>query len=87
MVTIALQGYKHSVLKLSALRMMMPFTEDCPRATKGLRLSGLTHQSQAGICTHSRNATGTPIPSLPAYWIQKKYHVQKLSLAGLNDVM
>lgn len=60
MVTIGLQAYKHSVLKPPALRMMMPFTEDCPRSKKGLCFSGLTHQNQTGIRIHSRNATGTP---------------------------
>lgn len=60
MATIALLAFKYSVLKLSDMRMMVPFTEDCPSSEKRLVPWWSYILRSAGIHTHSRNAIGTP---------------------------
>lgn len=46
MVTTALLAFQCSVLKLSDMRMVVAFTEDCPSWKKGLCLGNPTHEGQ-----------------------------------------
>lgn len=86
MVTIALLAFKSSVLKLSYMRMMLPFTEDCPSSKKKGWAWVVLYTKIKWHVHLLQECHWHPISPLPAHWIHK-YHVQKPSLTALNDML